>query len=380
VVHEVFVSYSSADGAAAEVVCQSLEARGLKCWIAPRDQVAGIPYGQQITAAIKQAKVMVMLFSEQVNRSAAVQNEVFVALQGDTTVVPIKIEDVEFNEELRFHIQRLHWLKAFPPPLELHMDALAATIIALIGGRRPPPPPVPPPPVPPPPVPPPPIGDEWDSVPLDRQEWFAFLLAALVPPIGLFFLWRRTYRNKAGKRVLIPLGRKVAASLLAVVIFVIVVPSFLKGVFEGLSSQNGVGTVSDTNIDTASASNIIENNTVIDTTVTVAAPDNSMDTTTSATDTTTTTPLGVYEIWIQNESNQTMNNLFASTSAASDWGDDRLGRSTLLPGNRLKLDLSNAANDCVWDFKEVFSGGKTQIQSNINICEAHVIHVVNPAN
>src|ERR1019366_7153034 len=73
--HDVFLSYSSLDKLAADVVCHGLEAKGIRCWIAPRDQVAGQPYGEQITAAIQSAQVMVLIFSDNVNKSHAVHNE-----------------------------------------------------------------------------------------------------------------------------------------------------------------------------------------------------------------------------------------------------------------------------------------------------------------
>ena len=133
--HDVFISYSSPDTVAARTVCAALEQHGLKCWIAPRNQFVGMPFGQQITEAIKSAKAMVLIFSGSVNNSNAVQNEVYLALKESKAIIPVKIEDVEFNAELRYHIQRLHWLKAFPPPIEVHMDELAAAVASRLSIR-----------------------------------------------------------------------------------------------------------------------------------------------------------------------------------------------------------------------------------------------------
>src|SRR5580700_10658192 len=65
--HDVFISHSSLDKLAADAICHGLEAKGIRCWIAPRDQVAGRAYGQQITTAIETAQVMVLIFSDNVN-------------------------------------------------------------------------------------------------------------------------------------------------------------------------------------------------------------------------------------------------------------------------------------------------------------------------
>jgi len=128
VAHDVFISHSTLDKAAADAVCHGLEAKGIRCWMAPRDQIAGKPYGQQITEAIRGASVMVLIFSENVNNSQAVLNEINLAAAANVTIVPFRIAKVEFNSELNYYLGRTHWLDAFPPPLGPHVDALAATI------------------------------------------------------------------------------------------------------------------------------------------------------------------------------------------------------------------------------------------------------------
>jgi hypothetical protein len=39
--HDVFVSYSSDDKPTADAVCATLENKGIRCWIAPRDILPG---------------------------------------------------------------------------------------------------------------------------------------------------------------------------------------------------------------------------------------------------------------------------------------------------------------------------------------------------
>ena len=39
--HDIFISHSSKDKTIADAACACLEARGLRCWIAPRDIIAG---------------------------------------------------------------------------------------------------------------------------------------------------------------------------------------------------------------------------------------------------------------------------------------------------------------------------------------------------
>src|SRR5271169_2057690 len=124
--HDVFISHSSLDKAAADAVCHGLEARSIRCWIAPRDQVAGRPYGEQITEAIETAPVMVLVFSDNVNKSQAVLNEINIAAGANVTIIPFRIAAVAFNPELHYYLGRAHWLDAFPHPVHAYIEALAA--------------------------------------------------------------------------------------------------------------------------------------------------------------------------------------------------------------------------------------------------------------
>jgi rhodanese-related sulfurtransferase len=171
--HDVFLSYSSLDQVAAVAVCHGLEAQGIRCWLAPRDQIAGKPYGEQITEAIDSAKVLVLIFSDSVNRSDAVHNEIDLAANAHVVIVPFRISAAEFNPQLRFYLGRVHWLDAFPLPVEHYIDNLASSVKRILGTAepvpgapeavvQPPPPVIPPPPEqpPPPPVVPPPPPPE----------------------------------------------------------------------------------------------------------------------------------------------------------------------------------------------------------------------------
>ena len=61
--HQVFISYSSKDKPVADAVCAGLEARGIRCWIAPRDIVPGLEWRAAPVDGISGEKVMVLIFS-----------------------------------------------------------------------------------------------------------------------------------------------------------------------------------------------------------------------------------------------------------------------------------------------------------------------------
>jgi hypothetical protein len=122
--HDVFISYTNADKAAADAVCHRLEEAGVRCWIAPRDVGFGKDWGASIVDAIGEENLVVVIFSAAANASRHVLDEVGTALDASATVIPFRIEDIRPTGALRLHLSRLQWLDAFSPPLDEHIDRL----------------------------------------------------------------------------------------------------------------------------------------------------------------------------------------------------------------------------------------------------------------
>jgi len=132
VAFDVFISYASKDKIVADAVCVRLESSGIRCWIAPRDIVAGTSYGEAIIEAIHGAKVMVLVFSSNANASGHIPKEVERAVSKGVAILPFRIEDVAPGKSLDYFIGSVHWLDAMTPPMEKHLDDLAATVHKLI--------------------------------------------------------------------------------------------------------------------------------------------------------------------------------------------------------------------------------------------------------
>lgn len=126
--HDVFLSYASTDRPAADAICAALEARGIRCWIAPRDVPAGADWGEAILTAIGRAHAMVLVLSRTTANSVHVKNEVVTAVSQSLALVPVRIEDCQPGGALRLHLAGSHWLNVFPPPVEQHADLLAAGV------------------------------------------------------------------------------------------------------------------------------------------------------------------------------------------------------------------------------------------------------------
>ena len=131
--HDVFVSYASGDKTVADAVCATLESHGIRCWIAPRDVLPGIHYGEAIIDAIHESRIMVLVFSSKANISGHIPKEIERAVSQGVTVMPLRIEDVAPAKSLDYFIGSVHWLDALTPPLEVHLQRLAANVQTLLS-------------------------------------------------------------------------------------------------------------------------------------------------------------------------------------------------------------------------------------------------------
>ena len=134
--HDVFISYSSKDKTTADAICAVLERDGIRCWIAPRDVVAGHDWAESIIQAIHGSKAFVLLFSGFSNTSGQIKREVERAADREIPIIPFRLDDIAPNESLEFFISTPHWMDAFTPPLEGHIKQLSATLSQLIANSN----------------------------------------------------------------------------------------------------------------------------------------------------------------------------------------------------------------------------------------------------
>ena len=129
--YDVFICHSSKDKEIADATCHFLEQSGIKCWIAPRDVSTG-SYASSIVDAIKNSKLMVLIFTNNANFSKHVKRELELSVKNNVTIQPIRTEDVEPTPELEYYISSMHWLDALTPPLEEHLSKLAQKVSQLL--------------------------------------------------------------------------------------------------------------------------------------------------------------------------------------------------------------------------------------------------------
>ncbi len=125
---DVFISYSSRNFNQASAVCHGVEARGIRCWMAPRDISPGESYAAAIMSAIAQCKLFVLVYSDASNASQHVLREVERAVNQNKIIIPFRIEEAEMQSDLAYFISVCHWLDAVTPPLTEHVDSLVDTL------------------------------------------------------------------------------------------------------------------------------------------------------------------------------------------------------------------------------------------------------------
>lgn len=114
--YDVFISHSSRDAIIAKQLCDFLESNGIKCWIAPRDVTAGVPYARAILQGIDESTIMVLVFSGNSNKSRHVESEVDRAFNKEKVIIPFRITDIKMSDVLSYYIGVNHYIDGIPEP------------------------------------------------------------------------------------------------------------------------------------------------------------------------------------------------------------------------------------------------------------------------
>jgi formylglycine-generating enzyme required for sulfatase activity len=131
--HDVFISHAHGDKVTAQKVCARLEQLNIGCWIAPRDIRPGADWATSIVDAIRRCQAMVLILSDNANRSAEIPKEVLQALKHGLSIIAFRIEDVAPAGSLDYNLSTVHWLDATSPPIEPYIDDLAAALHEIVG-------------------------------------------------------------------------------------------------------------------------------------------------------------------------------------------------------------------------------------------------------
>lgn len=110
---DVFISFASKDRKVATTLCQSLERRGVKCWISARDILPGENFQVAIVQAIRHARILLLVFTANSNNSEEMTKELALASQQKMIVIPLRVEDVTPSDAFAYEFATRQWIDAF---------------------------------------------------------------------------------------------------------------------------------------------------------------------------------------------------------------------------------------------------------------------------
>ncbi|WP_400770666.1 toll/interleukin-1 receptor domain-containing protein [Methylosinus sporium] len=117
------------DKSVAELLCVALESKGLRVWMAPRNIRPNRAWGEQITEAIDDAKVVVMIFSGD-RLSPQVKRELQRAIENGASVLMASTTSHPATEKLQSLQGPVKWIDISRAPTDDALEPLVATITA----------------------------------------------------------------------------------------------------------------------------------------------------------------------------------------------------------------------------------------------------------
>src|SRR5687768_1782128 len=132
---DVFISHSSHDKQVADAVCGALESKSIRCWVAPRDIPPGASWGSAIIEGIEDSRAMLLVFSDNANKSDQVLREIERAVAKRKPVVPLRIDKEPMRKDFEYFLASCHWLDVTDGGLESHLSGLTRRMRHLLLDR-----------------------------------------------------------------------------------------------------------------------------------------------------------------------------------------------------------------------------------------------------
>lgn len=108
----IFISHSSEDSVVAQKLCEYLEIRNKRCFIAPRNIRSGHEYAQELLNGIDNSYVVVLMLSNNSNESPHVLREIERAVSKNIPIVVYKMENVVLSKSLEYFLMTHQWMNA----------------------------------------------------------------------------------------------------------------------------------------------------------------------------------------------------------------------------------------------------------------------------
>ncbi len=109
---KIFISHSSKEADVANELCAGIESRGNQCFIAPRDIRSGFPYAEEIANGIDSSDAVLLVLSNEANRSPHVLREVERAVTKNIPILVYTLEEVQLTKSMEYFLMTHQWMFA----------------------------------------------------------------------------------------------------------------------------------------------------------------------------------------------------------------------------------------------------------------------------
>ena len=136
-VGDVFLSHASHDRAIAVALAASLEARGISCWMAPRDVLPGTLYAEAIVRAITDSRLLVLVLSEHALASSHVGKELERASSKKRPIIALKLDAAPLTPAFEYFLSESQWIEVAAGGHDTAFGDLAAAVRRLLTPTAP---------------------------------------------------------------------------------------------------------------------------------------------------------------------------------------------------------------------------------------------------
>lgn len=112
--HDVFVSYSSKDFDKVREVAAAFTKEKINYWLGPEQVDAGDAFPAAISAALDEARILVLILSSHAVQSPWIEKEVIVANNRKIPVLPLRIEAFELPGNWKFNLTNIQYTEDLP--------------------------------------------------------------------------------------------------------------------------------------------------------------------------------------------------------------------------------------------------------------------------
>lgn len=133
---DAFISHAGPDKKKALAICSDLESMGLRCWIAPRNVMAGADFSQAIIEGVEGSKCLILLLSENTETSEYVVNEVERAKSYGKQIFTIRMSEVEIPKNLELFLSLSQWIDYRAIDFPERLQQVAEQIMSGAASKR----------------------------------------------------------------------------------------------------------------------------------------------------------------------------------------------------------------------------------------------------